>query len=90
MEEGFKGNLDEDSAYRVSKAFIDNLVVKIVSQDDIIDEAFKISLKHRCIIYDSLYIALAKKINLELITSDIKLRDIAKKEDFKGDLYQIG
>ena len=72
--------LDEGDAYRLFKGFIDNLMVKIMDQEDLLDDAFKISLRHNCTIYDSLYIALAKKMNSELITSDKKQRDIAVKE----------
>lgn len=78
-----KRELTGNEAYSVFKAFIENLMVKVVNQVDILDEAFKISLKHNVPIYDSLYIALVKKLDAELITSDGKQRDIAVRENIR-------
>ncbi len=54
-------------------------LVKVVNQGDVIYEAFKISLKHKHTVYDSMHIALAKKMKLELVTSDKRQRDVAMK-----------
>ena len=75
--------LEGDEAYRIFKGFIENLMVKVSDQDIVFDDAFKISLKHNITIYDSLYIALAKKMNSQLITSDRIQRDVATKEKIK-------
>jgi predicted nucleic acid-binding protein len=50
----------------------------IVNQDEYLLEAFKIANRNKITIYDSLFIALAKSMNLELITSDKKQYEIAK------------
>jgi predicted nucleic acid-binding protein len=47
-----------------------NKAVIIENEMDHIDEAFKISIKQNITVYDSLYIALAKKKKLELLTAD--------------------
>lgn len=78
-----RGKLNSDDAYKVFQGFIENLMVKVVDQEDVLDEAFKISLKHNHTVYDSLYIALAKKMKLELVTSDKRQRDVAMKENIK-------
>lgn len=52
-------------------------MVRLVEQDDLYNDAFKISLENKITIYDSLYLALASKLNTELITSDEKQREIA-------------
>lgn len=78
-----RNELSGDETYKVFKGFIENLMVKVVDQNDIFDEAFKISLKHDITIYDSLYIALAKQMNTELITSDKRQGEIAVKESIK-------
>jgi len=41
-----------------------------MKQDEVIDEAFQIAKEHNIAIYDSLYIALAKKLGFSLITLD--------------------
>jgi predicted nucleic acid-binding protein len=52
----------------------------IVNQDEYLIEAFKIANRNKITIYDSLFIALAKSMNLELITSDKNQYEIAKNE----------
>jgi predicted nucleic acid-binding protein len=47
-----------------------NKAVIIENEMDYIDEAFEISIKQNITVYDSLYIALAKKKKLELLTAD--------------------
>jgi predicted nucleic acid-binding protein len=44
----------------------------IVNQDEYLIKAFKIANRNKITIYDSLFIALAKSMNPELITSDKK------------------
>ena len=78
-----RGELNKDDAYTIFKGFIDNLMVKVLNQEEYIDDAFKLSLKYNLTIYDSLYIAVAKKMKLELITSDKNQRDISRKENIK-------
>jgi len=55
-------------------------VIRIVSQNDVLKEAFRISLKHNITIYDSLYIALAKRVHGKLLSRDKKQLDIAEGE----------
>jgi Predicted nucleic acid-binding protein, contains PIN domain len=52
----------------------------IINQGEYLIEAFKISNRNKITIYDSLFIALAKSMNLELVTSDKKQYEIAKNE----------
>jgi predicted nucleic acid-binding protein len=47
-----------------------NKAVIIENEMDYIDEAFEISIRRNITVYDSLYIALAKKKKLELLTAD--------------------
>ena len=78
-----KKELSNSDAYKLYKSFIENLMVKVTRQENILDNAFKIAIKHRCTLYDALYIALAKKENSELITSDKKQRNTAESEGIK-------
>ena len=52
----------------------------IVNQDECLIKAFKIVNRNKITIYDSLFIVLAKPINLELVTSDKKQYEIAENE----------
>jgi Predicted nucleic acid-binding protein, contains PIN domain len=58
----------------------------VVNQDKYLIEAFKISIRNKITIYDSLFIALAKLNNLELVTSDRKQYEIAMKEGVNAQL----
>jgi len=60
---------DARSMFEAMKEILGKAVV-IENEMNYIDEAFEISIKHNITIYDSLYIALAKKKKLELLTSD--------------------
>jgi len=72
-----KGELDKEQAYKVARGFIDNLMVRVIRQEDLYKDAFNISLNSNVTIYDAMYIALAKKLGLAIITSDKKQRDLA-------------
>jgi len=72
-----KGELDKEQAYKVARGFIDNLMVRVVGQEDLYKDAFNISLNSNVTIYDAMYVALAKKLGLAIITSDKKQRDLA-------------
>ena len=54
--------------------------IKIVNQDNYLSKAFEIAVRNRITVYDALFVALAKELNIELITSDTKQAEIAKKE----------
>jgi len=60
---------DAKSMFEAMKEILSKAVV-IENEMNYIDEAFEISIKRNITIYDSLYIALAKKKKLELLTSD--------------------
>jgi predicted nucleic acid-binding protein len=75
-----KGDLNEDIAIKILYDLLKREAMIIVNQDEYLIEAFKIANRNKITIYDSLFIALAKSKNLELVTSDIKQYEIAKKE----------
>jgi len=54
-------------------------VIATKPQEEYLEEAFKIALKHQTTIYDALYIAQAKKEKTKIITSDQKQAQTAKK-----------
>lgn len=54
-------------------------VITVKPQEEYLEEAFKIALKHQTTIYDALYIAQAIKEESKLITSDQKQANTARK-----------
>ena len=79
-----KGDLNLELVQKIMLEFINNFPVKTIDQSIFLAEAIKISLKHKITIYDSLYLALAVKEGLELITSDEKQHKIALEENIRA------
>ena len=74
------GEMKEDVAIKILSDLLKREAMLIVNQDEYLLEAFKIANRNKITIYDSLFIALAKSMNLELVTSDKKQYEIAKNE----------
>jgi predicted nucleic acid-binding protein len=65
-----KISLEETKSMFEAMKEILNKAVIIENEMDYIDEAFEISIRQNITVYASLYIALAKKKKLELLTAD--------------------
>ncbi|MEJ2781336.1 PIN domain-containing protein [Stygiolobus sp. CP850M] len=76
----------EDVAIKVLSDLVKHEAMLVVNQDKYLIEAFKISIRNKITIYDSLFIALAKLNNFELVTSDRKQYEIAMKEGVNAQL----
>jgi predicted nucleic acid-binding protein len=61
-----------------------NKAVIIENEMDYIDEAFEISIRQTITVYASLYIALAKKKKLELLTADEMQAQVASLEGVRA------
>jgi len=61
-----------------------NKAVIIENEMDYIDEAFEISIRRNITVYDSLYITLAKKKKLELLTADEMQAQVASLEEVRA------
>ncbi len=73
-----RGEMDVSIAEKLAKSIVEGRL-PIVPQDDLLQDAFNIALEHGISIYDALFIALAKRRELELVTSDERQAKIAKK-----------
>jgi predicted nucleic acid-binding protein len=78
--------MNEDLAIKILSDLLKHEAMIIVNQDEYLIEALKIANRNKITIYDSLFIAVAKAKNLELITSDIKQYEIAKNEGVNAQL----
>jgi len=74
------GEMNDDLAIKILYDLLKNEAIIIVNQDEYLIEALKIANRNKITIYDSLFIALAKSKNLDLVTSDKKQYEITKKE----------
>lgn len=76
--------VDPKYAFKVAKSFIEHSFLKFEEQDNyLLITAFKIASKNKIAIYDALFIALAKKLNFPLITSDEKQAKAARQENIE-------
>lgn len=70
-------------AEEIIKDLIKPEVIKILNQNDYMLGTFKIAVENKITIYDALFIELAKSTNNDLVTSDSKQAEIARKEGVK-------
>jgi len=75
-----RGRIKLEEAGRVFEALnsLLNVNVKIEGQEALLREAFDIALKYEATIYDALYIALARKRKVELISRDERQVKVAR------------
>jgi len=75
------------SMFEAMKEILNKAVI-IENEMDYIDEAFEISIRRNVTVYDSLYIALAKKKKLELLTADEIQAQVASLEEVRAIVLQ--
>jgi predicted nucleic acid-binding protein len=71
------------SMFEAMKEILNKAVI-IENEMDYIDEAFEISIRQNITVYASLYIALAKKKKLELLTADEIQAQVASIEEVRA------
>ncbi len=75
---GYISNNDAIKRFEILIKLIKN-VIQLINEIDLIEEAMKIAMENKITIYDSLYIALAFKKKIPLLTIDNTQAKIAKK-----------
>jgi predicted nucleic acid-binding protein len=78
---------EAESMFEAMKEILNKAVI-IENEMDYIDEAFEISIRRNVTVYDSLYIALAKKKKLELLTADEIQAQVASLEEVRAIVLQ--
>ena len=75
-----RGRIDARSAERAFKALLImlNTIIELYPQRELLEDAFSIATSMGLTIYDSLYIALAKRMQALLLTKDRKQYEAAK------------
>ena len=57
--------------------------IRLVPQEDLLEEALRIALNMEITVYDALYCALAQRENAEIITEDRRLRSALDQTDIR-------
>ena len=57
--------------------------VRLVSQEDLLDDALRLAVEINITVYDALYCALARRENAEIITEDRRLRNALDNTDIR-------
>jgi len=68
-----------ETVVKIIKDLSENRPFPLESEEQYLSDAFEIAVNNRITIYDALFIAVAKRRNLELVTSDEKQADIAER-----------
>lgn len=76
-----RGEMGFDDAAKIIADLPEAEVIKVADQNRYLSKAFKIAVKNKVTVYDALFIALAKELNVELVTSDAKQAEIAEGEE---------
>jgi predicted nucleic acid-binding protein len=74
-----RAEMSIDIARSILEDLITNKAIPIESEDKYLDKAFEIAVEHGITVYDSLFIAMALKRSLDLITCDENQASIARK-----------
>lgn len=75
--------LEEGYAREVLGAFLKSGIVRVENQEQFLEEALSVAVRRRITVYDSIFITLAKRRGLPLLTSDGKQARAAEEEGVK-------
>ncbi len=78
-----RGEIDYKDSLTIIRDLAYYKPIRTDDQSKYIEEAFSIAVKHKLTVYDSLFIALAKTLGKELVTSDRRQTKIAIEEGVK-------
>ena len=75
-----RNEMSASDANKIITDLLETEVIKIANQEEYLSKAFEIAVRNRITVYDALFVALARELNVELITSDTKQAEVAEKE----------
>jgi len=81
-----RGEVGLEDARQVLKHFTERRVVRFAAQEDLVLDAFNLSTSLNITVYDALYIALAERLKVELVTTDRKQAEKARELGVKTTL----
>jgi predicted nucleic acid-binding protein len=76
------GRIDRDQAEVCLEALrtIMGLNVRAAGQGDLLEESCEVARKHDTTVYDAMYVVLAKRLRVKLLTKDEKQAQVAREE----------
>lgn len=74
-----RGEITGDTASKAYDIFLEHLPLKLADQSDLYSEAMKLAVSNKITLYDSIFVQLARKLGLALVTSDDKQADVCRK-----------
>ena len=78
-----RNEMSYEVAVEVVRDIVENRALRMEPQESYLTDAFKIAVEAKVTVYDALFIALAKKKGLELVTCDAMQAEVAKRMDVK-------
>lgn len=73
------GEISGNTASKLYSTFLEHLPLKLAEQSELYNDAMKLAISNRITLYDALFIQLARKLSLPLVTSDREQVDVCKK-----------
>ena len=74
-----RGEIAREVVVEVVRDLLRAGAVVMVRQEEVLEEALLMAMRHGITVYDTLFIALAKARSLDLVTSDVKQAEAAEK-----------
>ena len=76
------GRIDDQQAHSCLRALkaLSRTNIKFANQEDVVEESFDLALKSDLTVYDALYVSLAKRLKVSLLTCDERQAKVAKGE----------
>jgi predicted nucleic acid-binding protein len=65
-----RGDMSANVALEIIRDLSESKAVRVMGQDEYIEDAFRIALEYGITVYDSLFIVLAERLGVELVTCD--------------------
>ena len=78
------GEMDEGVAIRIISDLLKKEAIAVVGQDEHLVEAFRVAARQKVTVYDALFIALAKSMGAELVTSDRRQHEASLREGVRS------
>ena len=78
-----RNEMSYEVAMEIVRDIVENKALRMESQESYLMDAFKIAVEAKVTVYDALFVALAKKKGLELVTCDAMQAEVAKRMNVK-------
>jgi len=78
-----RNEMSYEVAMEIVRDIVENKALRMESQESYLMDAFKIAVEAKVTVYDALFVALAKKKGLELVTCDAMQAEAAKRMNVK-------